>query len=36
MNLGTPKRPSNTLQFGTITMAITPGCEIQLSARVSF
>jgi hypothetical protein len=30
INLGTPK------QFDTITMAMTPGREIQLSARVSF
>jgi hypothetical protein len=26
----------NTPQFGTITMAMTPGRELQLSARLSF
>jgi Carboxypeptidase regulatory-like domain len=35
-NLGTPNRFVNTPQFGTITMPMTPGREIQLSARVSF
>ena len=30
---GTPNRFVNTPQFGTITMAMTPGREIQLSAR---
>jgi hypothetical protein len=35
-NLGTPNRFVNTPQFGTITMAMTPGREIQLSARLSF
>ena len=35
-NLGTPNRFVNTPQFGTITMAMTTGREIQLSARVSF
>jgi hypothetical protein len=35
-NLGTPNRYVNEPQFGTITMAMTPGREIQLSARVSF
>lgn len=35
-NLGTPNRYVNTPQFGTITMPMTPGREIQLSARVSF
>jgi hypothetical protein len=35
-NLGTPNRYVNTPQFGTITMAMTPGREIQLSARLSF
>jgi carboxypeptidase family protein len=35
-NLGTPNRFVNTPQFGTITMAMTPGREIQLSARISF
>jgi hypothetical protein len=36
INLGTPNRFVNTPQFGTITMAMTPGREIQLSARLSF
>jgi hypothetical protein len=36
VNLGTPNRFVNTPQFGTVTMAMTPGREIQLSARVSF
>jgi hypothetical protein len=36
VNLGTPNRYVNTPQFGTITMPMTPGREIQLSARVSF
>jgi hypothetical protein len=36
VNLGTPNRFVNTPQFGTITMAMTPGREIQLSGRVSF
>jgi hypothetical protein len=35
-NLGTPNRYVNEPQFGTITMAMTPGREIQLSARLSF
>jgi hypothetical protein len=35
-NLGTPNRFVNTPQFGTITMAMTPGREVQLGARVSF
>ena len=35
-NLGTPNRFVNEAQFGTITMAMTPGREVQLSARVSF
>ena len=35
-NLGTPHRYVNEPQFGTITMAMTPGREIQLSARLSF
>lgn len=35
-NLGTPNRYVNVPQFGTITMPMTPGREIQLSARVSF
>jgi len=36
VNLGTPNRFVNTPQFDTITMAMTPGREIQLSARLSF
>ncbi len=36
VNLGTPNRFVNTPQFGTITMAMTPAREIQLSARLSF
>jgi len=36
VNLGTPNRFVNTPQFGTITMAMTAGREIQLSARLSF
>ncbi|HEY0800399.1 MAG TPA: hypothetical protein VGD54_06115, partial [Steroidobacteraceae bacterium] len=36
VNLGTPNRYVNTPQFGTITMAMTPGREIQLGARISF
>jgi hypothetical protein len=36
VNLGTPNRYVNTPQFGTITMAMTPGRELQLSARLSF
>jgi hypothetical protein len=35
-NLGTPNRFVNTPQFGTITMAMTPAREIQVSARLSF
>lgn len=35
-NLGTPNRFVNEPQFGTVTMAMAPGREIQLSARVSF
>lgn len=35
-NLGTPNRYVNEPQFGTITMAMTPGREIQVSARISF
>jgi hypothetical protein len=35
-SLGTPNRYVNEPQFGTIVMAMTPGREIQLSARVSF
>jgi hypothetical protein len=36
VNLGTPNRFVNTPQIGTITMAMTPGREIQLGARLSF
>ena len=36
VNLGTPNRFVNTPQFGTITMAMTPGREIQLGGRLSF
>ena len=36
VNLGTPNRFVNTPQFGTITMAMTAGREIPLSARFSF
>jgi hypothetical protein len=36
VNLGTPNRYVNTPQFGTITMPMTPGREIQLGARLSF
>jgi len=36
INLGTPNRFANTPQFGTITMAMTPGRQLQLSARMSF
>ena len=35
-NLGTPNRFVNTPQFGTVTMAMTPGRQIQLSGRLSF
>lgn len=35
-NLGSPNRFVNTPQFGSITMAMTPGREIQLSGRVQF
>ncbi len=35
-NLGTPNRFVNTPQFGTITMAMTPGRVMQLGARISF
>lgn len=35
VNLGTPNRYVNTPQFGTVTMPMTPGRELQLSARVS-
>ena len=36
VNLGTPNRFVNTPQFGTITMAMTSGRELQVSARLSF
>jgi hypothetical protein len=36
VNLGTPNRYVNEPQFGTITMAMTPPRELQMSARVSF
>jgi hypothetical protein len=36
VNLGTPNRYVNTPQFGTITMAMTPGRQMQISARLSF
>ncbi|MGB6546521.1 MAG: TonB-dependent receptor [Candidatus Acidiferrales bacterium] len=35
-NLGTPNRYVNEPQFGTITMAMTPGREVQLSGRLFF
>jgi hypothetical protein len=35
-NLGTPNRFVNTAQFGTITMAMSPARELQVSARLSF
>ena len=35
-NLGAPNRFVNTPQFGTITMAMHPGREAQLSARLLF
>ena len=35
-NLGSPGRFINTPQFGSITMPMTPGREIQLSARMEF
>src|SRR5262249_19183864 len=35
-NLGPPNRFVNEPQFGTITMAQTPGREVQFSARLSF
>ncbi len=35
-NLGTPNRFVNTPQFGTITTAMHPGREIQLSGRLTF
>ena len=36
VNLGTPNRYVNTPQFGTITLAETPGRQIQINARLSF
>jgi hypothetical protein len=35
-NLGMPNRFVNTPQFGTITMAMHPGRQIQFGARVTF
>ena len=35
-NLGTPNRYVNEPQFATITTTMTPGREVQLSARLSF
>jgi hypothetical protein len=35
-NLGTPNRFVNTPQFGTVTMAMSPARELQVSARLSF
>lgn len=35
VNLGTPNRYVNTPQFGTITMTMKPGREIQIAARLS-
>ena len=35
-NYGTPNRFVNEPQFGTITMAMHPGREVQLSARLTF
>ncbi len=35
-NLGSPNNFVNTPQFGSITMAMTPGREIQLSGRLQF
>jgi len=36
VNLGTPNRYANEPQFGTITMAMSPPRQLQMSARVSF
>jgi hypothetical protein len=36
VNLGTPNRFVNTPQFGTITMPMTPGRQLQFGARISF
>lgn len=36
VNLGTPNRYVNEPQFGTDTTTMTPGRELQLSARLSF
>ena len=35
-NLGSPNRFVNEPQFGSITMPMTPGREIQISARYQF
>ena len=35
-NLGTPNRFVNTANFGSITEAVTPDREVQVSARLSF
>lgn len=35
-NLGTPNCFVNTSSLGSITESSTPGCEIQLSDRISF
>jgi len=35
-NYGTPNRFVNTPQFGTITMAMHPGRQVQLSGRLTF
>ena len=36
VNLGTPNRYVNEPQFGTDTTTMTPGRELQLSARLPF
>ncbi len=36
MNLGTPNRFVNTPQFGTVTMPMHPGRQIQIAARILF
>jgi hypothetical protein len=36
VNLNTPNRFVNTAGFGTITNAMDPARQIQLSARISF
>ncbi|MGH9402365.1 MAG: hypothetical protein ACRD2P_09695, partial [Terriglobia bacterium] len=35
-NFGTPNRYVNEPQFGTVTMAMTPGREVQLAVRLTF